>query len=124
MLAERPEWLSVMIGINDVWRSFDSAGISAVPLAEYTSTLGRLLGAGARRDRCTADFDGAIHDSAYRTRLMRSQMDQYGASVRDVATEFGAVLVRTQGAFDTALATTVPQQCAGDQIIRMGQAMR
>ncbi len=43
VIAERPDWLSVMIGINDVWRTYDSNGVGAVGLEEYTATLRDLL---------------------------------------------------------------------------------
>ena len=34
-IAARPDWLSVMIGINDVWRAFDGQPEQAVPIDEY-----------------------------------------------------------------------------------------
>ena len=43
VIAERPDWLAVLIGINDVWRAFGGNSRAAVPLAEYTTTLRRLL---------------------------------------------------------------------------------
>jgi lysophospholipase L1-like esterase len=35
VLTERPDWLSVMIGINDVWHGFDGNPDGPVPLDEY-----------------------------------------------------------------------------------------
>ena len=43
VLAEHPDWLSVMIGINDVWRAFGNNAFEGVPLPEYERTLGKLL---------------------------------------------------------------------------------
>lgn len=43
VIAEQPDWLSVKIGINDVWRTFDSNGSGAVSIEEYGSTLRSLL---------------------------------------------------------------------------------
>ena len=39
----KPDWVSVMIGINDVWRQFDSPGVlsSHVYLEEYRRTSPR-----------------------------------------------------------------------------------
>ena len=41
--AHRPDWLSIMIGINDVWRQFDTPLQTdwQVPPEEYAATLGR-----------------------------------------------------------------------------------
>jgi lysophospholipase L1-like esterase len=45
VLDLKPDWLSVMIGINDVWRQFDSPGRTEqhVGLEEYRSTLRDLV---------------------------------------------------------------------------------
>lgn len=116
VLRERPDWLSVMIGINDVWRLFGGNSHEAVPLTEYEETLRQLL------DQTQAHTDARLillepymieSDPAH---PMRSQMDRYGAVVRSLAVERGAVLVRTQSAFDEALRQTSPQDWADDQI--------
>src|SRR4051812_2293038 len=43
VIAEEPDWLSLKIGINDVWRSFDGTPDEAVPLLEYEANLRQLL---------------------------------------------------------------------------------
>ncbi len=45
VLDQKPDWLSVMIGINDVWRRFDTPWQTewAVGLAEYEATLDELV---------------------------------------------------------------------------------
>lgn len=116
VLRERPDWLSVMIGINDVWRLFGGNSHEAVPLTEYEETLRQLL------DQTQAHTDARlILLEPYMIEPdpdhpMRSQMDRYGAVVRSLAVERGAVLVRTQSAFDEALRQTSPQDWADDQI--------
>lgn len=99
-----PQWLSVMIGTNDVWRQFDSPRQTEQHVGpdEYRTTLTELL----RRARpslkgmilMTPFFIESNHADA-----MRKRMDEYGAIVHAVATEFGAILVDTQAAFDNAL---------------------
>jgi lysophospholipase L1-like esterase len=116
VIRERPDWLSVKIGINDVWRAFGNNPHEAVPLEEYRATLHRLL-------RQTREATGArlILMEPYmiepdRAEPMRREMDRFGAAVGELAAEFDAPLVRTQAAFDAALATTPPEYWAGDQI--------
>ena len=105
VLAHRPDWLCVCIGINDVWRQFDSPRRpeTAVPLAEYRETLHRLC-----RDTRPALAGGLIlmtpfYVESNRGDAMRSRMDEYGAAVRGVADETDALFVDTQAAFDAAL---------------------
>ena len=43
VIAEQPDWLSVKIGINDVWRLIANRMDDHVPLEEYEATLRRLL---------------------------------------------------------------------------------
>lgn len=116
VLRENPDWLSVMIGINDVWRFFGGNPHEGVPLTQYAATLRQLL------DQTQAHTDARLilmepymiePDPAH---PMRSQMDLYGVVVRSLAEERGAVLVRTQSAFDEALRQTSPQDWADDQI--------
>ncbi len=116
VIAERPDWLSVGIGINDVWRAFGDRPREAVPLPEYEATLRRLL------DRAR-DAAGArlILMQPYmiepdRVHAMRRLMDRYGETVRRLAADYGAVLVPTQAAFDAALERTTPIDWADDRI--------
>lgn len=116
VIRERPDWLSVKIGINDVWRAFGPNVHEAVPLSEYRATLGTLL----RRARAATGTRLILLEPYMiepdRSNPMRRQMDRYGGAVGELAAEHGAVLVRTQAAFDRALEHTRPEQWAGDQI--------
>ena len=81
VVDEHPDWLSVGIGINDVWRSFGDDPRSAVPIDEYESTLRRLL------DRALeATGAGLIMMEPYMiepdlSQPMRRQMDLYRARI-------------------------------------------
>jgi lysophospholipase L1-like esterase len=103
VLALEPEWLSVMIGINDVWRQFDRVKArDAVPLDEYWETYDRLIA------KTRPGLAGLVLMTPYyvqdeRRDLMRLQMDEYGLVVRDLARRHNALLVDTQGAIDKVL---------------------
>lgn len=116
VLAERPDWLVVKIGINDVWRSFDSAGQGAVSIEEYEATYRRLLQAAVDTAGCRLIIAEPYVIEADTTDPMRAQMDRYGLVARQLANEFGAVNVQTQAAFDAVLATTEPIDWAHDRI--------
>ena len=115
-IDEKPDWLSVKIGINDVWRTFDSAGVGAVPIDEFEAEYRDLL-----RQVVTATGANLIIAEPYvieadRTDPFRAKMDKYGLVVRNVAADFGAIDVRTQEAFDRALKSTVSTDWADDRI--------
>ena len=102
VLDLRPDWLSVMIGINDVWRQFDSPEFSQVDICMYEKTYRKLLA--GTRDR----VKGLVLMSPFlieadQSDPMRSMMDSYGGVVSKLALEFDAVFVDVQNAFDRYL---------------------
>jgi lysophospholipase L1-like esterase len=113
----KPDWLSICIGINDVWRHFDTPLQYEwhVPLDEYTKTLEHLL----QKTRPT--LKGLILMTPYfiesnRTDPMRIMMDEYRTRVQQLAITYQAVLVDTQTAFDSALVHLHPMSLAWDRI--------
>jgi len=116
VIAEQPAWLSVKIGINDVWRTFDQGGVGAVSIDEYESTYRDLLKQAVQFTGCKLIIAEPYIIDADRTNPMRVQMDEYGAVARQLAVEFDAVQVHTQAAFDEALQTTAPEDWADDRI--------
>jgi lysophospholipase L1-like esterase len=112
-----PHWLAVMIGINDVWRRFDSPWETMGPISreEYAETLDHLIG------QTRADLSGLILMTPYyldlnRADPMRELMDEFGASVRQTAETHDAVFVDTQTAFDRVLRWLRPELLAEDRI--------
>jgi lysophospholipase L1-like esterase len=104
VLNLKSDWLSIMIGINDVWRQFDSPRQteSHVYIEEYQSTLAGLV----KQTRPTVK--GLVMMTPFyiedkTTDPMRAKMDQYGQVVKQIAAENGAIFVDTQAAFNDAL---------------------
>ena len=104
VLDLHPDWLSIMIGINDVWRQFDMPlqMETHVPLAEYEATLDELVA------QSLPHLKGLVLLTPYYIEpnagdLMRARMDEYGAAVKRVATRRQTLLVDTQAAFNAFL---------------------
>lgn len=112
-----PDWLSIMIGINDVWRQFDRplAPESHVYLEEYATTLRELV------EQTRPSLKGLVLMTPYyiepnRTDVMRAAMDRYGQAVQHVAAEHDAIFVDTQAPFDAVLRHLYPGVLAGDRV--------
>jgi lysophospholipase L1-like esterase len=116
VIAERPDWLSVKIGINDCWRFFRGRADEAVPLAEYGATLRRLLDRTRAATQARLILMQPYMIEADTTDPMRREMDRYSAVVSTLAAECNAVLVPTQAAWDAALAHSRPADWAEDHI--------
>jgi lysophospholipase L1-like esterase len=117
VIALKPDWLSVNIGINDVWRQFDLPRMTHihVNLAEYEKTYDALLA------QTRPLVKGLILMTPHyiepnRKDAMRARMDQYGDVVRKLAKRYDAVLVDTQAAFDKALKSLHPNALAWDRV--------
>lgn len=117
VLDREPDWLSVMIGINDVWRQFDSprqAEIHVLP-DEYERTLDGLI-AQTRLSVQNIVLMTPFYIEPNRADAMRARMDEYGALVRQVAEKHGTLFVDTQAAFDAVLTAYYPATLAWDRV--------
>ena len=117
MAALNPDWLSIMIGINDVWRQFDTRLQTEqhVSLDEYAETLETLIRA------AQPQLKGLVLMTPYfiepnRADPMRAMMDRYGAAVCQLAERFDTLFVDTQAAFESAMTELHPMALAGDRI--------
>ena len=117
VLDHRPDWLSIMIGINDVWRQFalPGEGINAVYLDEYETTMRELI------DSVKNDVKGLIlmtpfYIEANRSDAMRVRMDEYSSVVKALATEYNAILVDTQAVMDELLSHYYSGEVASDRV--------
>lgn len=112
----RPDWLSVMIGINDVWRFFDPQRKSeAVPHAEYELALDRLLTA-ARPRVSSLVLLTPFYVEPNKGDPMRHRMDEFGAIVARLAPRHGARFVDTQAIIDRLLTRHQPTEIAHDLV--------
>ncbi|MEI8340553.1 MAG: SGNH/GDSL hydrolase family protein [Verrucomicrobiota bacterium] len=117
VLDLKPDWVSVMIGINDVWRQFDSplqAELIVLP-CEYEAIFEELIQSTLPR------LKGMVIMTPYfiepnRSDPMRTMMDHYGAICRRLAEKYGTHFVDTQSAFDAALEHLHPMSLAWDRV--------
>lgn len=112
-----PDWVSVLIGINDVWRQFDSPlqAEEHVSPEEYERAYERLI------ERTLPHVKGMILMTPYfmepnRADPMRARMDAYGEIVRRLAQRHGLVFVDLQSAWDALFVHMHPCAIAWDRI--------
>jgi len=117
VLDLQPAWLSIMIGINDVWRHFDpwQEGGTSISPDEYAQTLEDVI------RQAKPGLHGLILMTPYyletdREDPIRARMDRFCGVVRQIAAENKAVFVDTQAAFDHALAWLKPTELAPDRV--------
>lgn len=97
----KPDWVSILIGINDVWRQYDSPQMpeTHVPLDEYRATYEKLI------QETLPHVKGMILMTPYymetnRLDQMRATMDKYGAVVKELAEKYHLTFVDLQAGWD------------------------
>lgn len=117
VLDLRPDWVSVMIGINDVWRQFDRPYATELHVYpdEYEATLDELV------RRTAPEVKGIVLMTPFYIEPnlrdpMRAMMDRYGQIVRRTAERHGTLFVDTQEAFDRILGHLYPAALAWDRV--------
>ncbi len=97
VVSLHPDWVSICIGINDVWRQFDCPAMpdTHVLPEQYRSNLEQML------RRLEGRVKGVILCTPYYMEPnavdpMRARMDEYSAICRTLAAEHGCILVDFQ----------------------------
>lgn len=114
----KPDWLSIMIGINDVWRQFDTPQLPEKHVLPdvYEKTLRELV-------EITKPLlsGGLVLMTPYyierdRSNAMRRRMDEYGDICRRIAADTGVIFVDTQAEFDKVLKYRDSNYIAWDRV--------
>jgi len=113
----KPDWLSIMIGINDVWRQFDCPRQPEghVYIDEYEATLDALVA------ETRPLVKGLVLMTPYylernRNDGMRATMDKYGRVVEGIAKKYDTHFVDIQSHFDSVLEYYYPATLAWDRV--------
>ena len=117
VMEKKPDWVSVLIGINDVWRQFDSPLQTEehVYPEEYEKTYGELI------QETLPRVKGMILITPYfmepnKADPMRARMDEYGAIVKKLAEKYGQTFIDLQAAWDELFRHMHPCNIAWDRI--------
>ena len=96
-----PQWVSICIGINDVWRQFDSPAMTDIccDLDEYETNLREMI------EKIKDKVKGVFLITPYyiepnKKDMMRARMDEYCAVCKKLAKEYGCVFVDFQSMFE------------------------
>jgi lysophospholipase L1-like esterase len=117
VLALNPDWLSILIGINDVWWLFNQGWRpgNQPNINDYTQTLDALI------HQVRPNLHGLILMTPYYLEPdfndpLRMMMDRYGEVVKELASKHNAILVDSQAYFDRVLNWMDPFDLAPDRV--------
>ena len=117
VLALKPDWVSICIGINDVWRQFDCPAMPELACTpeEYASNVEEML------RRLKGRVKGTFLITPYYMEPnsadpMRSRMDEYCEICKRLAAQYGCILVDFQTLYADYLKTTHSSRIAWDRV--------
>ena len=116
VLDHQPDWVAIMIGVNDVWRQFDNiTDPDQVDVRRYESTYRKLL------EQTRPRVKGLVLMTPFfletnRSDPMRARVDEYSVVVEGLASEYDAVFANVQAAFDRYLEHRPTQTLCGDRV--------
>ena len=117
VLPYHPQWVSICIGINDVWRQFDCPAQKEwqVLPAEYRANLEKMILS------VKDSAKGVLLITPYymepsKEDALRARMDEYGAIVRDLAEQHNCLLLDLQAEWDAYFAHRHSSYIAWDRI--------
>jgi len=115
-LSHKPDILSILIGINDVFRQYTGAIDTAVLLDEYQLTYERLLSLVKEKYNCQLILMEPFMFCDEKTNPAYKSLLQYISAVRALAEEFDAVLVPLQELIDKKVKEVPPEKFSDDMV--------
>lgn len=97
----KPDWVSICIGINDVWRQFDGPAIvdSHVSPEEYEENVEKMIL--SVKDQVKGIFIMTpYYMEPNKEDWMRARMDEYGAICKKLADKHQCIFIDLQAMFD------------------------
>ena len=111
----KPTWVSIMIGINDTWRRFDSN--DPTPLEAYERPLRNIVTQVKTKLKAKLVLiEPFVLPVPEDRKQWRVDLDPRIHVVRELAREFGAILVPMDGIFAEAATRREPAYWAGDGV--------
>ena len=113
----KPDWVSVLIGINDVWRQFDCPQMPETHVSpeEFESTYDELIRETLPRVKGMILMTPYFMEP-YKQDPMRARMDEYGAIVKKLAAKYNLTLVDLQEGWDKLFKNMHSANIAWDRI--------
>ncbi len=111
----KPDWISILIGINDTWRRFDRNIIS--PIEEFEKTYRQLLDQVVEHTQARLVLcEPFVLSFPVDRRAWRPDLNPRIEVVRQLAAEYSAILVPLDGIFAAACTKAEPAFWAADGV--------
>jgi acyl-CoA thioesterase I len=114
----KPDWLSISIGINDVWRGIgDKPGNTSVPLEEFERIYRSILDRTKKElPRCRFILmETSVIEQDFDSEGNR-RLEKYNETIGDIAHDYNSILVPVRSAWETMLSLWPDYQWTNDGV--------
>ena len=111
----KPDWVSILIGVNNTWRRYDNDDLTSLEVfeSEYRDLLKRITNETNAKIIVCSPF--LVHTDASIER-MREDLDPKIGIIKQLAGEFNAIWVDFDAAFISGQTRHMPSYWAGDGV--------
>ncbi len=117
VLDIKPDYVTIMIGVNDVWRQFDMSQISNIQISpeEYRENLRKLVMLTLPVSKNVIMISPFFMEPNLND-PMRVTIDKYISIMEEIAKEYGFIFVNTQKPFDEYFKHNHPMSVGWDRV--------
>ena len=117
VLEHQPDWISIMIGINDIWRQFDRPlhPKEHVLLQEYADNL-EWMTKKAMEKAAGVCLVSPCYMEQIKEDGMRKMTDDYNGTLREIAQKCGALYIDAQAEMDRYFRVYPPVSMSWDRV--------
>ena len=117
VIALKPDWVSILIGINDVWRQFDTPAMKDMQVMpdEYYKNLETMI-CSVKENVKGVWILTPYYMEPNREDPMRKRMDEYGAICKELAERYHCTLVDFQKMYDAYFVHQHSSRIAWDRV--------
>ena len=117
VVSLKPDWVSICIGINDVWRQFDSPAIKEQTISpeDYRENVRKMIL--TEKPHVKGIFlMTPYYMEPNASDFMRARMDEYGAICKELAEEYGCIFIDLQAMFSKYCSVRHSSYLAWDRV--------
>lgn len=103
VIAVDPDWLFILIGVNDVWRFFEYDRSEAVPLPEFEKIYRDIVSQAQAKTHSQIRLVSPFLGEANQADPFRQKLSDYQCVIDQLGEEFNLPVIHLQPAFDWAM---------------------
>jgi lysophospholipase L1-like esterase len=116
VIAVNPDWLFILIGVNDVWRFFEFDRSEAVPLPEFEKAYRQIIKETQAKTKAQIRLISPFLAEPNREDPFRAKLGDYQSAIDHLGDSFETPVIHLQPAFDWAMLSKPASAWTADRV--------